>query len=145
MREGGAVPRETLVFDKVRGRICKATGRKIQIIRKEIQSQGKRNPSFFLPRIGPFQGLTGESRLRAASLTDSTPGGRRRRAWTCEDAAATPHHGPASQEPSHNPCPPRLRPRSRPFWGTKSNYSTDLENRKQESHGTVRLSAITRG
>src|SRR5208282_4222298 len=81
-----AVPRETRVFDKVRGRICKATGRKIQIIRKEIQSQGKRNPSFFLPRIGPFQGLTGESRLRAASLTDSTPGGRRRRASTCEDA-----------------------------------------------------------
>src|SRR5208337_2899560 len=31
------------------------------------------------------------------------------------------------------------------FWGTKSSYSTDLENRKQQSHGTMRLSAITHG
>src|SRR5208282_4211324 len=54
---------------KVRGRISKARGRKIQIIRKEIQSRGKRNPSFFLPRIGPFQGLAGESRLRDCEVT----------------------------------------------------------------------------
>src|SRR5271166_919551 len=47
-----------------RGRISKATGRKIQISGKEIQSQGKQIPSFFLPRIGAFQGLTGESILR---------------------------------------------------------------------------------
>jgi len=31
------------------------------------------------------------------------------------------------------------------FWGTKSSYSTDLENRKQKSRRTVRLSAITHG
>src|SRR5271165_7158090 len=47
-----------------RGRISKATGRKVQISGKEIQSQGKQIPSFFLPRIGAFQGLTGESILR---------------------------------------------------------------------------------
>src|SRR5208283_5371053 len=75
---------------------------------------------------------------------------RRRRAWTCEDApprrlATRMEPSPASQEPSRNPCPPRFRPRSRLFWGTKSNYSIDHENRKQKSHGTVRLSAITPG
>src|SRR5208282_6766456 len=62
-RGSGVVSRERRVFDKVRGRISKARGRKIQIIRKEIQSQGKQNPSFFLPRIGTIQGLAGESAL----------------------------------------------------------------------------------
>src|SRR5271165_1967278 len=64
-------------------------------------------------------------------------------------AAATPRHkdcaAPVSQEPSRNPCPPRFRPRSRPFLGTKTSYSTDLETRKQKSRRTMRLSAITHG
>jgi hypothetical protein len=37
------------------GSIFKVRGRKIQILRKEIQSPGKGNPKFFLPRIGTFQ------------------------------------------------------------------------------------------
>ena|SRR5271157_1771661 len=147
-RGSGAVPRDMLVFDKVRGRIFKARGRKIQIIGKEIQSQGKRIPSFFLPRIGPFQGLAGESKSRAAVLPDSTLGGRRRRARTCEDA---PSQRLATR------MEPRLLRKSRPaharlasgptcgLWGTRISYSTDLENRKQKSHGTARLSAITHG
>src|SRR5271166_4310009 len=56
-----------------RGRISKATGRKIQIIGKEIQSQGKQIPSFFLPRIGAFQGLTGESILRGNAQGGVSP------------------------------------------------------------------------
>ncbi len=64
-------------------------------------------------------------------------------------AAATRRHkdgaAPAWREPSRNPCPPRFRPRSRPFLETKSNDSTDLENRKQKSCRTMRLSTITHG
>jgi hypothetical protein len=48
------------------GRIFKTEGRKIQIVRKEIQSPRKRNPSFFLPRIQAFQRLAGESKLKAS-------------------------------------------------------------------------------
>src|SRR5271157_2812923 len=62
--------------------------------------------------------------LRAAFLSDSPLGGRRRRAWTCEDAspqglATRIEPSPASEEPSRT-CPPRFRPRSRPFGEPKS-------------------------
>ena len=46
-------------------------GRKIQILGKENQSPGKRNPSFFLPRIGTFQGLAGEFEWSASLLSGS--------------------------------------------------------------------------
>ena len=66
------------------------------------------------------------------------PGGRRRRAWTSEDAP--PQRLATRVEPhllrkSCPAIPPRFRPRSRLFWGTKSSDSTDLENLKQRSHG----------
>src|SRR5271157_1571818 len=95
--------------------------------------------------------MEGESApaLRAAFLPDSTLGGRRRRAWTCEDAP--------SQRLAIR-VEPRLFRKSRPaiharlasgracgLWGTRITYSTDLETQKQKSHGTARLSAITYG
>src|SRR5208282_4119122 len=96
-----AIPRQVRVFYKVRGRISKACGRKIQIVRKEIQSQGKRNPSFFLPRIGTIQELTGES-LR---LAPRRPALARVDVRRCACFVRTvPQSMPAS-----------LRPRSRPF------------------------------
>ena len=88
--------------------------------------------------------------LQAAFLFESPRGRRRRRAWTCEDA---PPQRPARRiEPRllRKGCPAiharlALRPRSRPFWGTKSNDNTYLENRKHKSRGRVCLLAITHG
>ncbi len=79
-------------------------------------------------------------------LSNSTLGCRRQRAWTCEDAP--PQRLATRTEPRlHRPqsMPASLPAALAALWGTKSSYSTDLENRQQKSHGAVRLSAITHG
>ncbi len=152
-RGSGVVPRESGVFDKARGRISKATGRKIQIVGKEIQSQGKRIPSVFLPRIGAFQGLAGESKLRDCEPLFSPT--RPSAAGAGARGRATTRRRNASPQGWSRACFARAVPQSMPaslpaalaafFLETKSNDSTDLENRKQKSCRTMRLSTITHG
>ena len=106
----------------------KSLGRKFKARGSEIQGS-------FFRESGLFKGLR-------ANLSDSLLGGRRQGAWTCEDAP--PRHLATGMEP-------RLLRKRRPaiharlasslaaFWGTKSNDSMDLENRKHKS-GSFRVS-----
>ena len=100
---------------------------------------GKRNPSFFLPRIGLFQRLAGESRLRAALHSNSARGGQRWRAWTSKDAPSQCLARRIEPRLLRMGCPTiharlAFRPPLAAFWGTKSNDSADLEKRKRKSH-----------
>ena len=109
----------------------KSLGRKFKARGSEIQAS-------FFRESGLFKGL--RANPDCEPLFSAT---RRRRAWTCAwpqgwsracFARAVPQSMPAS-------IPAALAA----FWGTKTNDSTGLENRKQKSRGTVRLSAVTEG
>ena len=126
----------------------KPWGRKIQIVTKEIQSPGKQKSKFlssanrafsracerihiatlradFSLRLAPRTGARGRAKARRRN---ASPRGRSRACF----ARAVPQSMPAS-------LPAALTA----FWGTKSSDSTDLENRKQNSCRTMRLSAIS--
>ncbi len=109
---------------------------------RKFKANGSKFQVYFFHESGLFKDLR-------ANLSESPLGGGRRRAWTCEDA-------PPQRLVTRidRACFARAVPQSMTvsppaalaaFLGTKSSYITDLENRKQKSHGTVRPSAITHG
>jgi len=117
---------------------------KSKSLESKIKARESEFQASFFRESGLFKGL--RANPNCEHLSNSTLGCRRQRAWTCEDAP--PQRLATRTEPRlHRPqsMPASLPAALAALWGTKSNYSTDLENRKQKSHGAVRLSAITHG
>src|SRR5271166_6173455 len=85
-----AIPLETRVFDKVRGRISKARGRKIQIIGKGNSKPGEAKSKLFSSADRDYSrayGRISPTRLRAAFSLRLAP-----RRPTRRRSPATPRH-----------------------------------------------------